>query len=254
MSPRRGYFETSIPGRRRRLFVKRSVMPGESPQPDRLGQPLQGSLRPKESLINEARAIEHVRKRTTVPVPKTIAAFEDRGAFYLIQEHLTGILAQNAPASAHSYIVNQLEGFVQQLKGLRSDTVRSFVDGHLFTVPRLVDGDLFNNAKYAHKKDGYVLCHGDLGWHNITVDPDTFKITAIFDWEYTGFFPEGMEGEHWRRQGLSSAHCRGDRVDTADITRSLYDVGLRPLREVATDEKGTSKVEKLSMDEGVLVA
>lgn len=113
VTPGRRFFETPSPGLRRKLFVKRSSMPGEYPQPDRLGRSSGSPLRPKESLINEARAIEYIRKHTTIPVPKTIAAFEDRGAFYLIQEHLTGIFAHNAPASAHSTIAKQLEGFVQ---------------------------------------------------------------------------------------------------------------------------------------------
>lgn len=38
--------------------------------------------------------------------------------------------------------------------------------------------------------DEYVLCHTDLDRQNILVDPSTFKIVSIIDWETAGFSPQ----------------------------------------------------------------
>ena len=174
--------------------------------------------------MNEARALEYVRTHTTIPVPTTLAAFEDRGSFYLIQEFIPGVLGSHAPTYAHKKIVKQLEGFVKQLQSCRSDTVRSFVDGHRFLTPRLgIDADLLEPAEYATDKDGYHLCHGDLGWHNFMVDPMTWKIVGVFDWEYAGFYLAGMEGEHWKRQGPSSPSVPGDVIDNGSLVRKLWE-------------------------------
>jgi len=37
----------------------------------------------------------------------------------------------------------------------------------------------------------FVLCHNDLGQHNIMVDEKNLKVNAILDWEYAGFFLPG---------------------------------------------------------------
>ncbi|KAI0964904.1 hypothetical protein F4678DRAFT_477010 [Xylaria arbuscula] len=39
----------------------------------------------------------------------------------------------------------------------------------------------------------YVFQHGDLAAHNIIMDPQTLQVMALIDWEYSGFFPPGME-------------------------------------------------------------
>lgn len=43
-----------------------------------------------------------------------------------------------------------------------------------------------------------MLCHNDLGPQNVFVDPDTFKIVGIIDWEFAGFFPQYFELPLWR--------------------------------------------------------
>ncbi|KAG5996995.1 hypothetical protein E4U52_005264 [Claviceps spartinae] len=47
----------------------------------------------------------------------------------------------------------------------------------------------------------YVLCHTDLDRQNILVDPNTFKIVSILDWETAGFFPQEWELPLWTVQG-----------------------------------------------------
>jgi thiamine kinase-like enzyme len=44
-----------------------------------------------------------------------------------------------------------------------------------------------------------MFCHLDLAQHNIFIDPVTFEITDIIDWEYAGFFPVEFELQRWLR-------------------------------------------------------
>jgi aminoglycoside phosphotransferase (APT) family kinase protein len=39
----------------------------------------------------------------------------------------------------------------------------------------------------------FVFYHNDLSQHNIFVDPNTFEITSIIDWEFAGFYTENFE-------------------------------------------------------------
>ncbi|KAJ6020629.1 hypothetical protein N7540_006133 [Penicillium herquei] len=51
----------------------------------------------------------------------------------------------------------------------------------------------------------YIFCHNDLAQQNIIVDPETLKIKAIIDWEYSGFFPSYFEAPFYKRWGPSVA-------------------------------------------------
>lgn len=62
------------------------------------------------------------------------------------------------------------------------------------------------------KEKNLVFCHNDLGCQNILVDPETLKINAIIDWEYSGFFPKEFEGHFFRRPGASVA-LKGEEND-----------------------------------------
>ena len=55
------------------------------------------------------------------------------------------------------------------------------------------------------EKHDLVFCHNDLSAHNVIVDPDSLKITAIIDWEYAGFYPSEFEAPFYRRLGPSVA-------------------------------------------------
>lgn len=50
-----------------------------------------------------------------------------------------------------------------------------------------------------------VFCHNDLSANNVIVDPDSLKIKAIIDWEYSGFFPSEFESKFYTRAGPSVA-------------------------------------------------
>jgi hypothetical protein len=69
-------------------------------------------------------------------------------------------------------------------------------------------------------KSQYVLCHGDLAWHNLLIDPDTYEIKAVVDWEYAGFYPAEVESEYWRREGIVWA-LEGEKCDIDHVLRVL---------------------------------
>ncbi|KAJ2891333.1 hypothetical protein MKZ38_000564 [Zalerion maritima] len=48
------------------------------------------------------------------------------------------------------------------------------------------------------ESEDLVLCHNDLSTQNIFVDPGTFQIVGIIDWEFAGFFPPYFELPLWR--------------------------------------------------------
>lgn len=47
----------------------------------------------------------------------------------------------------------------------------------------------------------YVFVHSDLDRQNILVDPDTFRIVCILDWETAGFFLPDWELPKWKMDG-----------------------------------------------------
>lgn len=69
-------------------------------------------------------------------------------------------------------------------------------------------------------KGDYVLCHNDLGQHNIIMDPTTLKIKSIIDWEFGGFWPEWFEMAFWERPGPS--HAMQCEVDDTDRYREWF--------------------------------
>ncbi|CAK7235778.1 hypothetical protein SCUCBS95973_009383 [Sporothrix curviconia] len=52
-------------------------------------------------------------------------------------------------------------------------------------------------------KDEFVFVHSDLDRQNILVDPDTFQIVCILDWETAGFFPQEWELPKWKMEQRS---------------------------------------------------
>jgi len=54
----------------------------------------------------------------------------------------------------------------------------------------------------------YVFIHGDLSSSKIIVDPVTYKVIAILDWEYAGYYPKEHEIPYYERSMPSAAHQR----------------------------------------------
>ncbi|WWC70814.1 uncharacterized protein I206_104766 [Kwoniella pini CBS 10737] len=221
---RRRVLETFDPLKGSRLFIKRSSTREEATKDlNSAGTPRDRVEQSFSSLDNEAKAIHFVKTHTSIPVPTIIAVFEDRGCLYMIQEYIeNAIPAFDAPDHVHSHIVRQLEHYMSELHNLRSHKFHCFSrDLHL--PARLVSTEAYlSTLQYPEDPQcRYVLCHGDLGWQNIMVDPRTGDIKSIIDWEYAGFYPVEVEGEYWKRFGTASPNS-SERSDNDKICQLLH--------------------------------
>lgn len=178
------------------------------------------------SIRNEALALQYVRKHTTIPVPTLLEFRDEPGQPVQI---VTEFVENAFPAKrlrlspeAEGRIVQQLEGFVVQLRRLTDPDCRSFAGPPLFGVRLELSGVPIQQYKYRRypTKSPYVLCHGDLAWHNLRIDPDTYEIKAVVDWEYAGFYPAEVESEYWRREGIGWA-LEGEKCDIDHVLRVL---------------------------------
>ncbi|MEU9076383.1 phosphotransferase family protein [Kitasatospora sp. NPDC004745] len=107
-------------------------------------------------LAREERLLTGLRER--LPVPPVLAA--DRAALTL--GHLPGVPAQDLLDAGHGPRVLAACGLVLG----RLQQLDPAVSGEPVTAP------------------GAVLVHGDFGPNNLLLDPDTFAVTAVLDWEF----------------------------------------------------------------------
>jgi thiamine kinase-like enzyme len=68
------------------------------------------------------------------------------------------------------------------------------------------------------------------------LDPETFEIKCVVDWEYAGFYPKEVESEYWRRPGPLAAMSSRDNDDKDDVLGVLWrhrvqDTPVKPASE-----------------------
>ncbi|KAG6092973.1 hypothetical protein E4U31_006978 [Claviceps sp. LM219 group G6] len=227
-----------------KVFVKRQ------PHADELGLDRYGNpaVRPyiADRLRNEAAVLQFVAKHTTIPVPEFLDLWEENGLVHLKTALVeNGIELRHVDESLLSMalmsVTAQLESdILPQLRRLR----RNFMGSPNPELP-VVPPRRFWNFKgtrvwpsMTKDTDEYVLCHTDLDRQNILVDPNTFKIVSILDWETAGFFPQEWELPLWTVQGQEQyrmseeAHRREMTSDSFDLSGTTMLSGLRALFEV----------------------
>lgn len=185
----------------------------------------------RERLQNEFATVQFIKKDTTIPVPGHWL-FEKDGRLYLATERIVdAISADELPeskmAAATEAISEQIESWVlPQLRAITRANIGS-VDPDLPVFPpvRLYGYDYRQwDPVTSDKRDAFVLCHNDLSKNNIFVDPDTFQIKYIIDWEYSGFFPPRFEIPLWK---ITSRQEQSDLYDeTRERDLALW--GLKP--------------------------
>ncbi|WWC62632.1 uncharacterized protein I303_105229 [Kwoniella dejecticola CBS 10117] len=227
---RRRFFEAYSPSAGCRLFIKRSATIEEATKKrNRAGAPADALVqRSISSLQNEALALTWIRQNTKIPVPNIFACYEDRGCFYLIEDYAEDCIpATRSEKHLHPYISNQLETVLEELHRCRSSKLCSFTD-QLHLPARMAQTKTFlSHLQYPEdERERYVLCHGDLGWQNVMVHPETGEIKAIIDWEFAGFWPVEIEGQYWRRFGTASAF-RNEVDDVDSIAELLYNLSVK---------------------------
>ncbi|POS73722.1 hypothetical protein DHEL01_v207891 [Diaporthe helianthi] len=180
--------------------------------------------------LTEARALQFVAQRTSVPVPKVHSAFERDGRAYIIMERIDGEnLAEGwcrRSDESKAKILEQLGAFVQELRSIEPPSgmgVANVDGGPIFDhrlpskslwgpFPTIQDfhrelrggiaaEDIQDDASSPGVKDmtafqeqawtDPVFTHGDLGSSNILVKGD--KVVGIVDWETAGWYPPYWE-------------------------------------------------------------
>ncbi|KAF4615822.1 hypothetical protein D9613_012437 [Agrocybe pediades] len=187
--------------------------------------------------LQEARTIDFIAKNTTIPVPRVHAVYEYRGNIHIVQDRVPGNVLQDVwstlSAEDRQSLMEQLRGYVRQLRSLEpphpgkveavdGSTIiddRLFLHEHgPFNSPEEFNTYIYHDyvrdhpesypdlveplKKIAGRSWKTKFSHGDLGMHNIMWKDG--RITAIIDWENSGWFPE-----YWEYTRVRAA-CRGE--------------------------------------------
>ncbi|TRM70265.1 kinase-like domain-containing protein [Schizophyllum amplum] len=193
-------------------FIKRSLTEAEWAIRHRDKQTIPASCDVAAHIRNEAAAIAFVRSHTNVPVPNVICSFDDGGRTYLIEDEAPGVMMVDLPNEKKAIVSQEVEAHIRTLQSVKGTAMGGFCG--VACLPYRLALALPKGEKVDFKADvpyDLVLCHNDISQHNVIVDPESLKITAIIDWEFAGFYPKEFEGWFYKRPGPSVA--RGEEVD-----------------------------------------
>ncbi|KAI0045348.1 kinase-like protein [Auriscalpium vulgare] len=184
------------------VFLKRSICK------DEWVMNIRGNLvvpcMPFERIKNEAAAIEFIRTHTAIPLPTVRAAFADRTCYYLITDLAPGVPMVDLTDDQKVTVIAEVEEHLETLRGLTSTAMGGLLGAAClpFRIAQRIPLEEQQTMKFKESVPyELVFCHGDLSQHNIFVDEQTLKITAIIDWEYAGFYPKEFEAAFWKRPG-----------------------------------------------------
>lgn len=176
-----------------------------------------------QRIENEHTALDLIREKTNIPVPKVLErGYNEDFGNYLKLEWADGIdlfdivdgrsagasclmtpgqaghsssgrcdlcratAMENANLFVHEVVYPALEGLRSRQTGL---------NGIVIPPPWIADDDRrehwpVKTSDYAADAgQPFVLCHGDLSYHNMRIDPTTLEVKWLLDWECAGFFP-----------------------------------------------------------------
>ncbi|KFY97789.1 hypothetical protein V498_01858 [Pseudogymnoascus sp. VKM F-4517 (FW-2822)] len=169
-------------------------------------------------LENEAACLNYLAS-TNIPIAKLQGIFQDDGAVYLMTQHIDGVSMTHLEPEQKNVVKEELNEYLDKLRSLRSKTPG--IPGTTLICPhyRVFSGwkklgvwKVKDDAKLEEGEEDFVFCHNDLGQHNVIVDPDTLKIKAIIDWEFSGFFPRWFEAAFWEKPGPANNVGDEDRL------------------------------------------
>ncbi|KAE8154084.1 kinase-like domain-containing protein [Aspergillus avenaceus] len=200
------------------LFIKRNLRPSEYRMTQRgtLHVPRLG----KERLQNEAECLRFIRRTTDIPVPTVYGAFEINDSFYLITEYIQGISMASLSEEQKRTVGLEIRQHLDTMHAIKSNTIGG-PSGIVIPPYRAMRASANDDwpARSSNTTE-YVFCHNDLSQQNIIVDPDTLRIRAIIDWEYSGFFPEYFDSPFYERLGPSVA-LEGENDDVKSLLKFL---------------------------------
>lgn len=156
-------------------------------------------------LRNEAAALGFVAQHSTVLVPQQVRLWEENGLLYLKMSLVEGAIElasvnDSLMPDAVAKVTTELENdILPQLRALPKTGRIGSSDLELPIIPPRRFWRPKEDREWPVKtSSSYVFCHGDLSRNNILVDPVSFKIRAIIDWESAGFYPENWEIPLWK--------------------------------------------------------
>lgn len=160
----------------------------------------------RERLQNEAAALQYITSNTSIPVPKFRRLYNQDGVLHLELNRVPGVellelFEDGIPAAIQKSIERTMNTVIlPQLRNLRRNSIGSVnTDLPVFPPSRIYDSN--KREEWPQKvsdSSEFVFCHNDLSRQNIMVDPETLEITAIIDWEFSGFFPFQLELPFWK--------------------------------------------------------
>ncbi|OAA57877.1 Protein kinase-like domain protein [Niveomyces insectorum RCEF 264] len=206
-----------------KVFIKRQ------PHADEMG--MDGYGKPvvipyiADRIRNEAAALRFIAAHTSIPVPRLLGLDEEHGLVFLKTSFvdrgvtLDSLDAATRPAATAAVERQLQEDILPQLRGLRRNFMGS-ADPQLPVIPphrlwRFKESRVWPALPCA--TDEYVFCHTDLNAANIFVDPTTYKIVSIIDWETAGFFPPEWERPYWTARD----HCERSQITEAAKAEEL---------------------------------
>ncbi|KAK4905473.1 hypothetical protein LTR49_025250 [Elasticomyces elasticus] len=166
--------------------------------------------RPHEYHAHPFTVLRYLRQHTDIPVPEAISYTVEDGAASLTTSRVVGAVeiyecAESDQAQIVEHAEKELhEKILPALQKLKSRRMGGLTADDQLVVPPFIGsayerGAFFRRPPESQEAEGeFVLCHNDLSQANIMVDPKTFEIKAIIDWEYAGYFPPEFEFKYWR--------------------------------------------------------
>jgi len=173
-------------------FLKRSLAPSEykTPRSGKLYIPFHN----RERLENEVACLKYIKQETDIPVPEVLDAYEEDGSILVWTARAKGVPLNALDHEDRLKVFPEIHKHINTLRTLRSNTTGG--PSGILCPPHMVTNHCDRNTiwqRISAKDSKYVFCHRDLSGSNIIVDPTTFKITAILDWEFSGFYPQEHE-------------------------------------------------------------
>ena len=199
-------------------FVKRSLRPRE------WQTNWQGKMHvpriPVERIRNEIESLKFIRKVTNIPVPRVLAAFPDDSSYVLVMEYMQGVPLKTLESREKEIGFAEIANHLDTLRTLKSNRMGG-ITGLILPPYRVLLETKNDEWQVAHSDiEEYAFCHNDLSQSNVLVNPDTLKITAILDWEYSGFYPPQFERRIYLRHGPSVVP-KGEKNDSLELLEYL---------------------------------
>lgn len=185
------------------------------------------------AMLTEARTLDFIATHTTIPVPRVHHVFKCGRTMFLTMDYIPGVELDVAwkemSEQQQRDLLEELRGYINQLRALvppRPGAIEA-VDGTGVDDPWLSTIGPFDDIEPLHVSLGltYVrqerlpadrydefesavercytrgvnheystrFVHGDLAPRNILVNPKTYRIAAIIDWQASGWLPEYWE-------------------------------------------------------------